>query len=197
MAGADRKFKGPHLSASLAEISDRVNRRGRLFAAEPPFRRRNRAGGARRELGAAILDTASPSLVDQVRAASGGGVRAVFDASAGRGLWRSRALLRRGASLIVFGLSSVAKPGPAGAIGTAGTLATLALFKILPGKRTAVFAMGRMYHREPERVRRLVQRTIEALAAGAIAPVVLVTQRPPSRHLKERHEVRYRSPFAL
>jgi NADPH:quinone reductase-like Zn-dependent oxidoreductase len=137
-------------------------------------------GGARRALGAPIFapiltpifDTASPRLVDEVRAASGGGVRAVFDPSAGRGLWRSRAMLRRGGSLIVFGLSSVAKPGFAGMIGTAGTFATLATFKVMPGKRTAIFATDRMYHREPERVRRLVERTIEALAAGTIAPVV-------------------------
>jgi NADPH:quinone reductase-like Zn-dependent oxidoreductase len=129
-------------------------------------------GGARRELGAPIFDTGSPRLVDEVRAASGGGVRAVFDPSAGQGLWRSRAMVRRGGSLIVFGLSSVAKPGLAGTIGAAGTLATLALFNILPGKRTKVFAMDKMYHRQPERVRRLVERTTEALAAGAIAPVV-------------------------
>jgi len=129
-------------------------------------------GGARRELGAPIFDTGSPRLVDEVRTASGGGVAAVFDPSAGRGLWRSRAMVRRGGSLIVFGLSSVAKPGLDGTIGTAGTLAALGLFKILPGKRTKIFAMDKMYHRHPERVRALLERTIEGLAAGAIAPVV-------------------------
>lgn len=144
-------------------------------------------GGARRELGAPIFDTNSPGLVDEVRASSGGGVRAVFDPSAGRGLWRSRAMIRRGGSLIVFGLSSVAKPGLAGAIGTAGTLATLGLFKILPGKRTAIFATDKMYHREPQRVRRLVERTIEALAAGAIAPVVATVL--PLAQVAEAHRL--------
>lgn len=144
-------------------------------------------GGARRDLGVPIFDTHSPNLVDDVRAASDGGVRAVFDPSAGRGLWRSRAMVRRGGSLIVFGLSSVAKPGLSGAIGTAGTLATLGLFKILPGKRTAVFAMDRMYHRAPERVRRLVERTIEALAAGTISPVVATVL--PLAQVAEAHRL--------
>jgi NADPH:quinone reductase-like Zn-dependent oxidoreductase len=131
-----------------------------------------RGRAARDLLGAPILDARSPTLVDEVRAASGGGVRAVFDPRAGRGLWRSRAMVRRGGSLIVFGLSAVAKPGLAGALGGAGTLATLALMRALPGKRTALFAMDRTYHREPARVRALVARAIESLAAGAIAPVV-------------------------
>jgi len=131
-------------------------------------------GHARRELlGAPIFDARSRGLVDEVRAASGGaGVRAVFDPRAGRGLWRSRAMVRRGGSLIVFGLSSVAKPGLAGALGAAGTLASIALFKALPGKRTAIFAMDQIYPRDPERVRQLVARAMESLAGGAIAPVV-------------------------
>jgi NADPH:quinone reductase-like Zn-dependent oxidoreductase len=133
-------------------------------------------GGKHREiLGARILDVHSPALVHEVRGASHGGVRAVFDPFAGRGLWRSRAMVRRGGSLIVFGLSSVAKPGISGALGAAGTLATLALFRTLPGKRTRLFAMDKTYHREPERVRHLVERAIEMLAMGAIDPVVGAT----------------------
>jgi NADPH:quinone reductase-like Zn-dependent oxidoreductase len=130
-------------------------------------------GTPRRELFAArLFDAGSPALLGDVRAASPGGVRAVFDPRAGRGLWRSRAMVRPGGSLIVFGLSSVAKRGFSATLGAVGTLATLALFRALPGKRTAVFAMDRIYHRQPDRIRQLVERVIDLLASGKTAPIV-------------------------
>lgn len=133
-------------------------------------------GDLRRDLfGARLLDARSPSLVDDVRAASGGGVRAVFDGRAGRGLWRSRAMVKRGGSLIVFGLSSLATRGPGAVLGTAGMLASLALFRVLPGKRSAMFAIDKIYRRDPARVQAWVTRAIDLLAAGAIAPIVGAT----------------------
>jgi NADPH2:quinone reductase len=122
--------------------------------------------------GARLVDARSPTLVDEVREVSGGGVRAVFDSRAGRGLWRSRAMLRRGGSLVVFGLSSVANRGVRAALGTVGTLASLALFGVLPWKRSSVFAMDRTFHRDPARVRAWVERAVDMLARGAIAPVI-------------------------
>jgi NADPH:quinone reductase len=121
---------------------------------------------------ARLIDSRSPALVDDVRALSGGGVGAVFDARAGRGLWRSRAMLRRGGSLVVFGLSSLATRGLASALGTAGTLASLVLFRILPGRRSSVFAIDRTFHREPARVRTWVEHALGLLAGGAIAPLI-------------------------
>jgi NADPH:quinone reductase-like Zn-dependent oxidoreductase len=125
--------------------------------------------------GARLFDARAPSLAEDVLAASGGGVRAVFDSRAGRGLWRSRAMVRRGGSLVVFGLSSVAKPGLRAALGTAFSLASLALFSALPGKRTTTFAMDRTYRADPARVRAWVARAIDLLAAGSIAPIVGAT----------------------
>lgn len=125
-----------------------------------------------RALGARLVDARSKALVADVRAVVGGGVRAVFDGRAGRGLWASRAMLRPGGALVVFGLSAVARRGLSGALGTAGTLATLALFGALPGKRRAVFAMDRTFHREPERVRAWVAHALDLLARGDIAPVI-------------------------
>jgi NADPH2:quinone reductase len=133
-------------------------------------------GGGRAELfGARLFDARSPGLTAEVRAASGGGVRAVFDGRAGRGLWRSRAMVRPGGALIVFGLSSAARRGAGAALGLAGTAATLALFGLLPGKRRAIFAMDRTYRRDPPRVRAWVARALDLLAAGAIAPLVGAT----------------------
>jgi NADPH:quinone reductase-like Zn-dependent oxidoreductase len=120
---------------------------------------------------ARLVDARSPTLVDDVRALSGG-VRAVFDARAGRGLWSSRAMLAPGGSLVVFGLSAVARRGLAAAAGAIGTLASLALFRVLPGKRTSVFAIDRTFHRDPARVRAWVAGAIELLAARRIAPAI-------------------------
>jgi NADPH:quinone reductase-like Zn-dependent oxidoreductase len=122
--------------------------------------------------GARLVDSCSPTLVGDVREASGGGVRAVFDSRAGRGLWDSRAMLRRGGSLVVFGLSAVANRGVRAALGTVGTLASLALFGVLPGKRRSMFAMDRTFHRDPARVRAWVERAIDMLARDAISPTI-------------------------
>ena len=134
-----------------------------------------RGDRTRHLFGARLMDARSPSLVDDVRAASVGGVRAVFDSRAGRGLWQSRAMVERGGSLVVFGLSALANPGWGAALGTVGTLASLALFRVLPGKRSVMFAMDKTYHRDPARVRALVARAIDLLATGTVAPIVGAT----------------------
>jgi NADPH:quinone reductase-like Zn-dependent oxidoreductase len=131
-----------------------------------------RAGARDTLFGAPLLDARSSTLIDDVRAASGGGVRAVFDSRAGRGLWRSRAMVRPGGALIVCGLSSVARRGVGATLGTAGSLASLALFRVLPGKRSALFAIDKTYRRDPARVRAWVARAIDMLAAGTIAPMI-------------------------
>jgi NADPH:quinone reductase-like Zn-dependent oxidoreductase len=137
--------------------------------------------------GAALLDARSAGLLADVRKASGGGVAAVFDSRAGRGLWRSRAMVRPGGALVVFGLSSVARRGIGAALGTAGSLASLALFRVLPGKRSSLFAMDRLYRRDPSRVRALVNRAIDFLAADRIAPTIGATL--PLDQVQEAHRI--------
>lgn len=133
-------------------------------------------GDARRDFfGARLFDANSASLVEDVRRATNGGVRAVFDGRAGRGLWRSRAMVRPGGSLVVFGLSSVASRDMGARIASIGSLATVALFSALPRKRTRVFAMDRTYHSARERVRAWVRRAMDLLAEGAISPLVAAT----------------------
>jgi len=151
-----------------------------------------RAIGATRNVtaslfGARLVDGRSPTLVRDVREASGGGVRAVFDSRAGRSLWSSRAMLRPGGSLVVFGLSSVANRGVRAALGTVGTLASLTLFRVLPGKRSSLFAMDRTFHRDPARVRAWVGRAIDMLARGAIAPAI--GARLPLASVAEAHRL--------
>ena len=137
--------------------------------------------------GAHLLDSRSPSLLDDVRAASGGDVRAVFDSRAGSGLWRSRAMVGRDGTLIVFGLSSAANRGVRAALETIASLVSLVLFRVLPRKHSAVFAIDRIYPRDPGRVRAWVARARDMLAAGTIAPIVGATL--PLERVAEAHRL--------
>jgi NADPH:quinone reductase-like Zn-dependent oxidoreductase len=144
-----------------------------------------RSDPGRALFGARLFDVNSPELVRDVRRATGGGVDAVFDGRAGRGLFRSRALVRSGGSLVVYGLSAVAKRDLGARLASVGSLATLALFAALPGKRTRIFALDQSYKREPERVRAWVSRALALLAQGAVAPLVGATlplERTPEAH---------------
>ena len=137
--------------------------------------------------GARLFDARSRTLIEDVRAASGGGVRAVFDGRAGRGLWQSRAMVKRGGSLIVFGLSSVANRGARARVGSALSIASLALFRALHAKRTSLFRMDETYRRDPSRVSGWVARALDVAAAGAIAPIIGATL--PLEQITEAHRV--------
>jgi NADPH:quinone reductase-like Zn-dependent oxidoreductase len=133
-------------------------------------------GDTQRDLfGARLFDANSPSLVADVRRATAGGTHAAFDGRAGRGLFDSRALVRPGGSLVVFGLSSVARRGALARLASFGSLATLGLFSVLPGKRSRIFAIDRRYHAEPAQVRAWVARALALLAERAISPLIGAT----------------------
>jgi len=122
--------------------------------------------------GARMVDSTTPRLAAAIRSYAPDGVPAVFDSRAGRSLWASRAMLRRDGRLVVFGLSAVANRGLRSALGTVGTLGSLALFRLLPGRRTTMFAMDRTFHRDPARVRSWVATAMSMAGAGRVAPVV-------------------------
>lgn len=123
--------------------------------------------------GATLLDARAPSLVEEVRGVSGGGVAAVFDSRAGLGVWRSGAMLRRGGVLVLFGLSSIAQQrGIGAAAGLVSTFASLGIFSLLPGKRHTIFAIDRVFPREPERVRGWVAQAMSMLEEATIEPIV-------------------------
>jgi NADPH:quinone reductase-like Zn-dependent oxidoreductase len=96
-------------------------------------------------------------------------------------------MVDRGGALIVFGLSAVATKGLRAALGTIGTLLSLWLFRVLPGKRSALFAIDQAYHRDPARVRGWVERVMAMLAAGTIAPLVGATL--PLAEVAEAHRL--------
>lgn len=106
------------------------------------------------------------------RAARGAAARPPRRRLVRRRLWRSRRLVRRGGTLVVFGLSSVSTRGARARVALLGSYATLGLFSVLPGKRLAVSAIDRAFRSEPERIRDLVQGLVDLLARKELAPHV-------------------------
>jgi len=94
-------------------------------------------------------------------------------------------MLREGGSLVVFGLSSVARRNLGARLGVLGSLATLAWFAALPGNLTRVFAIDRAYYDAPARVTTWVGRVVRLLADGAISPIVAATL--PLARAREGH----------
>jgi NADPH:quinone reductase-like Zn-dependent oxidoreductase len=96
-------------------------------------------------------------------------------------------MVKPGGSLIVFGLSSIATRGIRGALGTLVTLATLGLFGVRRDKQTSIFAMDKIYPRDPMRIRSWVARAIDLLAAGTISPIIAATL--PLDRVSEAHRL--------
>lgn len=113
----------------------------------------------------------------RVRALTGDGVDAVFDAIGGAHLAQSFQTLRRGGRLISYGLSSL----PAGITFTgalvhfiAPHLLRIALLSALPnGKRVTVYNLdGQVRKKHPEWIREDLGALLDLLSQGKIAPII-------------------------
>ncbi len=141
-----------------------------------------------------VLHRHAPDFERRARERAPGGFAAVFDGNASA-LAQSHRLVRRGGTLVVFGLSSAAEASLSAKLRLARGLVTLGRLSLFGrGKRTTVFSIGRIFRREPARVRALVADQIALLARGAIAPavgLVLPLEKAGEAHERlERGEVR-------
>ena len=128
-------------------------------------------------LGATPLDYKREDVVARVRALTGGGVDAVFDAIGGAHLAQSFQTLRRGGRLVSYGLSSI----PAGITFTGSLvrfivphLFRIALLSALPnGKRVTVYNLdGQIRKKHPEWIREDLGVLLDLLSQGKIAPII-------------------------
>jgi NADPH2:quinone reductase len=128
----------------------------------------SRSGGD----GVSTFDRTAPDFEARLRARAPDGVSAVFDGSAGN-VRESHRLVRRGGTLVIFGLSSASESSISSRLRFFRSLLTIARFSIFGGgKRTKVFAIDKMFRRDPGRVRALVAEQMALLAKRAIAPTV-------------------------
>jgi NADPH:quinone reductase-like Zn-dependent oxidoreductase len=119
-----------------------------------------------------MVDDEAPDFESAVRARVPGGVAAAFDGR-GSSMAQSHRVVRRGGKLVVYGLSGAAERSLASRITFVRSLLTMARLRFFGGGRaTHLFAIDRMFRRDPGAVRDLVAGQMELLARGVIAPVV-------------------------
>lgn len=124
-----------------------------------------------RSLGATPFTPDQP--VADLRAATGGGVDAVFDPLGGDSLPRSRDLLKPGGMLVAFGFQNKVS-GRGGFVPF--DLLRLALWNRLPNRpATAFYSIGAMRRKHPDWFREDLATLFSMLQAGRIAPVVAAT----------------------
>ena len=124
--------------------------------------------GLIRSLGATPLPADAP--VAELRAATGGGVDAVFDPLGGASLSRSWKALKPGGILVAFGFHNAV-------LGRGGSIPLdflrLKLWGWLPnGRRTAFYSIGALRQSHPDWFRNDLATLLALLAEGRIAPVV-------------------------
>lgn len=134
------------------------------------------------------IDYRSEDFVAAIRRLAPDGVDAVFDAIGGSHLGRSRAVLRRGGRLVVYGASSAVGKGKAAFL---PTLARVVAYRILPRGRSASFyGIGGKLGREDPTVREDLAKVLDLAARGAVVPVV--GARFPFGQAREAHALKER-----
>lgn len=141
------------------------------------------------DLGATPIDYQSQDFVKEIRRLTGEGVDVVFDPMGGPHLWRSRAALRRGGTVVGYGLiTSIRGEGLASSRpgrrqrfrGTAAFALYIAGGYLLPGrKRIVPYSIQTLKRLKPAWFREdlialfglLEQRKLEPLVAGRLALV--------------------------
>ncbi|NJQ01112.1 medium chain dehydrogenase/reductase family protein [Streptomyces zingiberis] len=92
-----------------------------------------------RALGAIPVDYRDPDLYEQIRALAPEGVDAVFDHVGGPGLTRSWRLLRKGGTLVNYGVAAGKDDQGTSALGFVRLLGRLLVWNHLPNGRSALF----------------------------------------------------------
>jgi NADPH:quinone reductase-like Zn-dependent oxidoreductase len=182
-------------AAAAATILNYATADAMLTLADAPAGDAVLVRGARGGVGTALVDLArvrgwapiaaarsprAPLEIDEeardfeaaVRARAPGGVAAAFDGR-GSSMAQSHRVVRRGGRLVIYGLSGASQRSFASRITFAWSLLTLARLRLLGGGRsTRLFAIDRMFRRDPGAVRDLVAAQIARLGRGEIAPVI-------------------------
>ena len=149
------------------------------------------------DLGAVPIDYRSQDFVQEIRRLTGDGVDIVFDGIGGRHIWRSREALRRGGTVVAYGLTASLSGGrlASGHPNRRNRLhgmPTFALYIaagwILPGrKRVVPYSIQWLKRVKPALFRHDLSALLDLLHQGKIEP--LVTQRFPLAEARRAHEL--------
>lgn len=148
-------------------------------------------------LGGVALDYQSQDFVEEIRRRTGDGVDVVFDGMGGSHMWRSRKALRRGGTVVVYGLTGSLQGGrlASGRPGRRNRLHGMSSFALyilggwlLPGrKRVVPYSIQWLKRRKPELFRRDLGTLLELLRQRKIEPIV--ARRFPLAEARRAHEL--------
>jgi NADPH:quinone reductase-like Zn-dependent oxidoreductase len=116
------------------------------------------------------IDYRSEDFSKRVRQLSPNGVDAVFDPVGGMNWWRSQGLVRRGGSLVCYGVSAAVSGGK---IIGAASFVLLEILKLIPdGRQCGWYNITNLRNEHPDWFRADLMALFDLLAQGKIRPVI-------------------------
>jgi NADPH:quinone reductase len=156
-----------------------------------------RAASAVSELGGIPIDYQQVDFVSEIQRLTGDGVDIVFDGLGGSYIWRSRKAVRRGGTVVAYGLTASLQAGrsTSGRPGRRRRLRGVAMFAtyiaagwILPGrKRVRLYSIQWLKRLRPAWFRQDLTALLNLLQEQRIKP--LVAQRLPLTEARRAHEL--------
>jgi NADPH2:quinone reductase len=148
-------------------------------------------------LGGTPIDYQRQDFVQEIRRLTGDGVDVVFESIGGTHIWRSRKALRRGGTVVAYGLTSSLQGGrlASGRPGRRNRLHGIPIFVVyitaalvLPGrKRIVPYSIQTLKRLKPALFREDLTTLLNLLKEGNIKP--LVSHRLPLAEARQAHEL--------
>ncbi len=170
---------------------------GRLAGLEMYGTCSSRGASAVSELGGIPIDYQQQDFVKEIQRLTGSGVDVVFDGLGGAQIWRSRQALRRGGTVVAYGLTASMRGGrlASGRSGGRHRFRSIAMFGLyaaaawlLPGRRRViVYSIQWLMRLKPGLFREDLGALFELLRQQKIKPIV--AQRFPLAEARQAHEV--------
>jgi NADPH2:quinone reductase len=170
---------------------------GRLAGLEMYGTCSSRSASAVTDLGGIPIDYQHQDFVEEIRRLTGEGVDAVFDSIGGSHIWRSRKALRRGGSVVAYGLTGSLRGGrlASGRSGRRNRFGAIAIFGVFivggwlfPGrKRVIPYSIQTLKRIKPALFRQDLIALFDLLQQKKIKP--LIAQRFPLPEARRAQEL--------
>jgi len=170
---------------------------GRLAGLEMYGTCSSRGASAVSDLGGIPIDYQNQDFVTEIHRLTGNGVDVVFESIGGTHIWRSRKALRRGGTVVAYGLTGSLRGGrlASGRSGGRHRYRAIAIFAVyiaagwlLPGrKRVVPYSIQTLMRLRPAMFREDLIALFDLLHEHKIAP--LIAQRLPLAEARHAHEL--------
>jgi NADPH2:quinone reductase len=137
--------------------------------------------------GAKFIDSRDADVFANIRRAAPDGFDVVFDSFAGRHVWQSYGLLKRGGMLVPFGISDALKDGKRDLSAVLSMMALLGLSRLDPSRRARLYAIDRVMTTDRASIHQDLQTLFGLLADRKIRPKI--ARRLPLSEAAEAHRI--------